>query len=193
MDTKSNTAQEIEQDLTFIRDVVERRDRTSYTSIAIAVLWAAIAGIGFTLIDFYPKAIWWYSGIAPPLGFLASFWIGGRSEQRVGVVVGRNHAVHWGSMFVLAGAVLAIVYTNDLNGKVAGQLFTLISGAACFFAGLHLDRRFIWPGVVLVAGSAAVDHIGPYPWTTVGVVMAATLIASALWMKPKDVDATTIR
>jgi len=38
-----------------------------------------------------------------------------------------------------------------------------------------------------------VDHIGPYPWTTVGVVMAATLIASALWMKPKDVEAKTIR
>jgi len=63
----------------------------------------------------------------------------------------------------------------------------------CFFAGLHLDRRFIWPGVLLVAASGAVDYMGPYPWTTVGVVMAVTLIASALWMKPKDVEAKTIR
>ena len=58
----------------------------------------------------------------------------------------------------------------------------VFSGVVLFLGGLHLDRRTLWPGVLLICGSVAIDHIQPYPWTTVG-------LASALWMKPKDEEA----
>ena len=32
----------LEEDIAFVREAVERRDRTHYRSIAIAVLWAVI-------------------------------------------------------------------------------------------------------------------------------------------------------
>ena len=81
-------------------------------------------------------------------------------------------------------AVISISLTHRFDGWGIGQLFALLVGAVFFLGGLHLDRRTLWPGVLLICGSAAVDHIQPYPWTTVGLATAAALLASALWMKP---------
>ena len=189
MDAK--TVQKVEEDMSFVRQAVEQRDRKQYTSIALAVLWAVIVGTGYTLLDFHLKAAMWFLAIAPVLGFLASFWIGAQAELTAGIerrCSGITIPVHWGSMFVLAAAILSIAYANQLSGKVIGQLVTLISGAVCFLAGLHLDRRFILPGILLAIGSPAIDYIRPYPWTSIGLITAASLIISAIWMKPKNAE-----
>ena len=88
-------------------------------------------------------------------------------------------------------AVISIAVAHRLDGWVIAQLFALLSGAVFFLGGLHLDRRTLWPGVLLICGAAAVDHIQPWPWTTVGLATSAALVASALWMKPRDEEAVT--
>lgn len=158
----------------------------------IAVLWAMLIGVGYTLLDFSLRTAMWFMAIAPPVGFFLSGWLQVRAERRVGLEARREHVLHWGFMFVLSGAVLSIASSNQLSGWVTGQLFTLVSGAMCFYGGLHLDRRFLWPGVVLVLGSALMSHLGPYPWTAVGWATAASLIASAVWMRPGRVEANGV-
>ena len=182
------TAEKIEQDMSFVRAAVTVRDQRQYGPVATVVLWATLIGIGFTLLDFYPRVAMWFMFIAPPLGYFASAWLGGRAERRIGVMANRTHTVHWGFVFVLTAAMLSIASRHQVSGQMMGQLMTLVSGAACFFYGLHLDRRYLWPGIVLVLGSAASGYIEPYPWTMVGLVTAASLIASAVRMKPAHVE-----
>ena len=185
------TTQKVEQDMSFVRAAVARRDQRQYSPVATVVLWATVIGVGCTLLDFFLTVGIWFLGIAPPLGYLASAWLSGRAERRIGVMASRTQAVHWGFMFVLSAAVLSISFRHEVSGQMMGQLFTLVSGAACFFYGLHLDRRYLWPGVVLALGSGASGYIEPYPWTTVGLVTAGSLIASAVWMKPAHVEPST--
>ena len=191
MDT--NTTQKLEQDVSFLREVVRRRNQGLYGPAAIVVLWAVVIGVGFTLNDFCHQAASWFWLIAPVLGFLASLWIGHRAEGRIGVAERGEmwkHGLHWGSIFVACAGVLSIAWAHGFaKGEIVGQLFVLISGTILFLGGLHLERRFLWPGVLLVVGSAAIDYVEPYPWTIVGLTIGASLIASALWMKPKNVEA----
>ena len=189
MDTKS--VQQLEQDITFVRQAVEQKDRQRYASVGLAVLWAVIVGTGYTLLDFNLRAAMWFWAIAPVLGFLISFRIGWKAEMAAGVETscpGWVHGTHWGSMFVIALAVMSIAYTSGIKGQTVGQLMSLVSGTVCFLAGLHLDRRFMLPGIALVLGSATVGFLGIYPWTTLGSITAISLIISAIWMRPRDVE-----
>ena len=190
----ADTSQKLQDDLNFVRGAVEELQKRRYGSIALAALWAVIIGVGFTLNDFNQRAAGWFWMIGPFVGFFLSGWIGYRAELMSGAESrdGWKHGLHWGSIFVLCGAVLSIALVRELDGEVVGQLFTLITGAVYFLGGVHLDRRFLWPGVLLVIGSAAIDYIHPYPWTVVGIATAVALVASALWMKPKHDEAQTI-
>ena len=47
--------QKFEEDVAFVREAVEKRDRMQYNSIAIAVLWAIILATGYALNDFRPE------------------------------------------------------------------------------------------------------------------------------------------
>jgi len=188
------SVQQLKEDITFVRQAVDQKDKQQYTSVALAVLWAAIVGTGYTLLDFNLPAAMWFWGIAPVLGFLVSFRIGWKAELEAGVENSCPewvHATHWGSMFVIAVAIMSIAYTSGLQGPVIGQLMSLVSGIVCFLAGLHLDRRFRLPGIALVLGSAAVGFLGAFPWTTLGVITAVSLIISAIWMRPRDVEANS--
>ena len=163
--------------------------RGQYRSLGITVLWAVIIAAGYALNDFamdYAPLFW---TIAPAAGFLASLGLGVRQERKRGLRrprLGARHALHWGSIFFAGVAVISIALSHRLDGWVIGQLFGLLCGTVFLLGGLHLDRRKLLPGVLLICGSAAVDHLQPYPWTTVGLATAAALVASAIWMKPKE-------
>lgn len=178
----------LEEDIAFVREAVEKRDRTHYRSIAIAVLWAVILATGHALNDFYPhySPLFWCT--ATPVGYLLSFRIAAREARATGVVNRRKRAtfgLHWGSLFVAIAIVLFIALPNGLEHSLISQFITLTAGMTCYFAGLHLDRRLLVPGVVMVLCAAAVDYLVPYPWTIVGLAIAASLIVSAIWMKPR--------
>ena len=182
----------LEEDVSFVRQAVEQREKGEYRSLAITILWAVIIGVGYALNDFAMDYVPLYWMTAPAAGFLVSLGLGLRDDRKRGLRrpgLSARHALHWGTIFFGGAAVIFIAMAHRLDGWVIGQLFALLTGAVFFLGGLHLDRRTLWPGVLLIGGAAAVDHIQPWPWTIVGLATAAALVASALWMKPKDEQA----
>ena len=83
--------QKFEEDVAFVREAVEKRDRMQYNSIAIAVLWAIILATGYMLNDFRPDISHLYWPIATFIGFLISFWIAKRAMRARGII--RNAAL----------------------------------------------------------------------------------------------------
>lgn len=184
--------EKIESDIAFLRETVGERNKQRYTSITITVLWAIIVAIGSLLNDFYHQYSGWYWLTAPLIGFFVSFYLGKRASRKCGTLSkadGRKHSIHWGSMFFVFVAVLSIANMHQLNGWVVGQIFMLISGLCGYFAGLHLDKRYLFPGIVMVMGAAAVDFVGPYPWTVIGLAFSASLVISAIKMRPQHDNA----
>lgn len=180
--------QKIESDITFLREAVETRNNQQYASITIAILWAVIVAAGSIVNDFFTHLAGWYWLIAPILGFVISLIIGQRDARSGGVASSRDmyqHAFHWGSIFVAFAAILIIAHTNGFTGKTVGQLALLTSGMGGFLAGLHLDRRFLFPGLVIMLGAPIIDYVQPYPWTTVGLAFSASLIISTVLLRPK--------
>lgn len=183
--------QKFEEDVAFVREAVEKRDRMQYNSIAIALLWAIILATGYSLNDFHPEISHLFWPIASFIGFLISFWIANRAMRARGIArrgVRAKYGWHWGSLFVVIPITVFIALRHGLamEPSVMNQFITLIVGVTCYLAGLHLDRRFLLPGIVHIVGAPAVDFLAPYPWTIVGLAIAASLIISALWMKPNE-------
>ncbi len=183
--------QKFEEDVAFVREAVEKRDRMQYNSIAIALLWAIILTAGYMVNDFRPAIGHLYWPIATFIGFLISFWIAKRAMRARGIIrngLRARYGWHWGSLFVVIPITVFIALRHGLamEPSVMNQFITLIAGVTCYLAGLHLDRRFLLPGIVHIVGAPAVDYLAPYPWTMVGLAIAASLIISALWMKPNE-------
>ena len=188
--------EQLAQDLHYVREAVETSRTVQYRSVAIPVLWAGVIAVGLALNDFcQTSTVGWYWAVAAPVVGMLSGWLGMRAERSAGVQSDRKHrarqALHW--LTILAGFIVVVVITttHGLDGRLVGQLMTLIFGIVYFLGGLHLDGRFLWPGLAAIAGSAAIDHLGPYSWTIVGVVIAAALVASALWTKGSHAQAPT--
>ncbi len=182
----------LEEDVSFVRQAVEERDEGEYKTLAIIVMWAVVLAVGYALNDFAMEYAPFYWMTAPVAGFLVSLALGARSDRKRGLRrpgLGARHALHWATIFFGGVAVIFIAVAHRFDGWVIAQLFALLTGVVFFLGGLHLDRRTLWPGVLLICGAAAVDHIQPWPWTIVGLATSAALVASALWMKPKDEEA----
>ena len=187
MDPK--VTQKLEEDVSFVRQAVERREEGQYRYLGITLLWAVIIAVGYALNDFAMEHAPLYWAAAPAAGFLVSLGLGVLQERKGGIRrpgLGARNALHWGCIFFAGVAVISIAVSHRFDGWVIAQLFSLICGIVFLLGGLHLDRRKLLPGVLLICGSAAVDHIQPYPWTTVGLATAAALVAGAIWMKPKE-------
>jgi hypothetical protein len=184
----SQPIEKLADDLHFVRQAVKTSHTVQYRSVAIPVLWAVVIAVGFALNDFIlSPAVGWYWALVPAAAGVLSGWLGQRAELSAGVQsdrqLGRRIALHWLATLMGMSAVLVIAVTHDLSMALAGQLLTLVFGIVYFLGGLHLDGRFLWPGLAAIAGSAAIGRIGPYSWTIVGAVIAGALIASALWTK----------
>ena len=177
---------QIEEDLSYVRGAVERMEGGSDQGIPIFVLWAMIVSIGCAINDFRPQFGMYYWPIATVVGYLASLLIGRRLDREAGEVntaETRTHAIHWGTIFLLVIGALIIGANHGLDGMAFSQMFTLVAGGGCFLGGLHLDRTFLLPGLAMMIGAPAIDYIGPYPWTIVGLTTGIALVAGALKMR----------
>ena len=171
----------VEEDLGYVRDVVSRSERDD-TPRAIWYLWAAIGGIGFALIDFRPQSVGPFWAVAAPLGFVASMWLGWRHGRALGQESrreGRAHMLHWGGM---GGAILLLIFfaaRGHLAGEEIAQAILLVVALGYFLAGVHMARPLVWVGLLLAVSFLAVEFIGGYVWTAIGVVMALALVITA--------------
>ncbi|MGH7550727.1 MAG: hypothetical protein ACREMD_00885 [Gemmatimonadota bacterium] len=174
-------ARRIEQDLGYVREVVDRSERSG-SPRAIWYMWAAIGAVGFALIDFRPPWVPVFWAIAGPLGFVVSAWLGRRHARTTGQESRREgyvHMLHWGGM---GGAIILLVFfaaRGHLTGVELAQAILLVVALGYFLAGVHLARPLVWVGLLLAGSFLAVEFIDGYVWTAVGVVMALALVVTA--------------
>src|SRR5690349_11074049 len=111
MDHLNQTA----DDLAFVKHVVERRQDTKKSPVALAGLWAGIVLTGCIWVDVSPQTcgIFWFS--APMLGFIASSFLGWKQVLRIGELDQRESAkqgLHWSSIFVAMIPIIAMAMTG---------------------------------------------------------------------------------
>jgi hypothetical protein len=175
-------AEQISQDLQFVRSAVTKRERVKRMPSIIGVYWAAYILIGYPMLDFNSKAAGLFLMIAGILGGIFSGWIGKREALRQGerdAAQGRREAAHWYSLFIGIMAVIALGVIRNLPGDAVGQYVCLIVGMVYFLAGVHYERKFVWLGLLMMAGAVCISFVPHYPWTALGVVMSSGLLVAA--------------
>lgn len=174
------------QDLEFVRESIDRSK--SGTPAAIYALWGVICLIGFSMVDFARQHVGLYWMIAAPLGFIASMYLGYRSGIERGerdAATGRKYMLHWGSLLVAIAMTLPMVVAGDISWPAMARLFLILIGLVYFLAGIHLDRRMLFVGLLILAGYVALLFSPPYGWTWTGAIVALALFVCAglAWTK----------
>jgi len=184
-------ADEVHDDLRFVREAVARRDAAAPSPASILYLWAVYVLLGYTMLDATPRAAGWFFLFGGVGGGIASGALGRRAALRFGEQDrhrARRMALHWGGAPVLA--FLSLVGLNEViphfNGQAFGQLFVVMLGLIYFTAGIHLDRHFLWLGPVLMVGGVLVGLFPRYGWTGLGIVIALGLVAPTFFPRRKD-------
>jgi hypothetical protein len=134
-------------------------------------------------VDFYETWVPVYWSIAGPAGFVASAVLGWRHARRRGQVtaaVGRRYMLHWGGMLAATFLTVLMPINRLLPPDALGPAILLILALGYFEAGVHLDRPFLWVGLLMACGYVFVLFVGAYAWTIVGLVVAIALSTAGL-------------
>lgn len=169
----------LEQDLTFVRQVVDRPAPPA--PVSIYWLWAAICLVGMSLPDYAPTRVPLFWMIVGPAGWIASMILGYRHAKRIGQIDTRDgvrHLAHWGIMLVVVGLSILLVRQGYLTPRGAGPAVLLIVSLTYLLAGLHLDRLMLLPGALMLAGFGVL--LFRESWTLVGVLVALGLACSGI-------------
>jgi len=176
------TDSRIESDLDYVRDVVDRSERSTSPS-SIYWLWAIIVLVGFPLADFAPRFVGLYWTIMGPLGGIASGILGYRFSRQLGQLnrkTGIRHALHWGSMMVVIFAAVGMGIAGTVAWTEIHRVILLILSLSYFLAGVHLDPPMLWIGLLMFAAYFAMFFLSAYAWTIVGIVVAAGMMVAAV-------------
>ena len=186
------TARQIGEDLAFVREALQRRRALGIADVALNVMWGAICMIGLILADFRLGWILGYWIVAGAAGWVTSVALGVWSQRRSGEGSGRRgrrETLHWGMFSVAVLALFFIGLQCGYHGWQLGQIALLLGGTASVLAGVHIDRSWLLPGLVLVAGAvASVYLLSHYIWTIVGVaVFVALTVGSLMRVRKREV------
>lgn len=176
-----NDSKQIAEDLRYVRHSIEKAEG-DHAPAAIYWLWAVISLVGFSLVDWVPERVGLFWMIAAPLGFLLSLWIGYRSARQVGQldhVEGKAWASHWLVVMITMFLSLLAALTGVVGWRGFLATIVLLSGLAYLLAGVHLERRMIWVGVVLLLAYPAALLLETGVWTGLGVLFAFAMVATA--------------
>lgn len=181
---------DLAQDLAYIRGAVARRDRHRPNLTAMYIAWALYVLIGYVLLDVRPA----WAGL-----FFAVAWIPAaavsvivqRRRRAAGEIMdvgaGRLAALHWGVGITLAIlSAIAFCVVTGVNGVASGQAVVVMIGLVYFLGGVHFDRRFLVLGPVMIVGGLLVGFIPHYPWTILGLVIAAGLVVPSLFERQRS-------
>jgi hypothetical protein len=169
-------------DLSFVRAAVDASTHSKSPS-ALYFVWAAIVAIGFSLIDFRPDVVPVYWTVAGPTGFLISAYLGWRHARRIGQASsadGGRHLLHWGAVLAAIALTVFLGVSGALPSGALGTQILVVLALGYFTAGLHLDRSFLWVGLLMGAGSIVVTFVSSYAWTGLGIALAVSLAVAGI-------------
>src|SRR5579884_2888926 len=117
---------QIERDLHYVRQVVDRRGGYVRGPFSVYYLWAAYVLIGYGLIDLAPQASGFFFLIGGIVGGVASMMLGRRHSRRSGEYdrdFARRAMLHWlGIVLAIASALACAAVMPELRGQHVGQL-----------------------------------------------------------------------
>ena len=172
-----NTLQQLEQDLRYVRTVVERSERDA-TPRYLCFLWAVVVLVGFALVDLRDAWVPIYWALAAPTGFVLSGWIGWRHSRRRGQAAntaGVRHLLHWGALVTAVFLAWLMPSQGVISWAGVGPTILLLLALGYFQAGVHFDPALRWIGLVLASGYVFVLFVDAYAWLTLGVLAALAL------------------
>ena len=171
------------EDLAYVRAAADQSECIHMPSIYL--LWAAICLCGFPLVDFVGPSSWsipMYWFIAGPVGGMLTWWLASRAERRAGQV-NREEGRRWALHFLAFGGAGLLGYGMVAAGQLTWSGFTslwiLLLALTYFLAGLHLERRLMSVGLVVVAGYLIALFVPAYGFTAMGVLVAVALSLQA--------------
>ena len=173
-------------DLAYVRRVLDRESPDPFPR-PVALLWAAIALVGFPLFDFAPRAVPVYWTFAGPLGVSLSLWLGRRAARDAGLedrVQAARWSRHWLGLLIAIALVIVVSMTGRLDWQATGSTILLLLAAFYFTAGVHLHRGLLPIAGLLGVGYVLVLLLSGRVWTWLGVATAAALAATALVARP---------
>ena len=168
---------QIQDDLGFVRRTVEGAAPPSVVSIYF--LWALISLVGFALVDFAPERVGTYWTVAGPAGFLLSAFLGWRHQAGGGAVdraLGMRHMQHWGAMMLAIFLLVPLAMRGQIAGQAFGPIVLLLLGQSYFHAGLYLDSKLRWGGLLMLVGYVIVLTVTTYAWTLLGAIGFITIV-----------------
>lgn len=174
--------EQVEGDLRFVRGALDASTRRG-SPATLYFLWAAIGLVGFALLDFREPWVATYWSIAGPSGFVASAYLGWRHARRVGQASsadGTRYLLHWGGVLAAIALAVFLKVRHEIPARDLHAVILLILALGYFTGGVHLDRPFLWVGLLMAAGFVVVTMATWYAWTTVGIALAVALIAAGL-------------
>jgi hypothetical protein len=184
-------AQQATDDLHFVRQAVDRRERSRNIPTPIAWTVASYVLVGYTLLDFNPAWASLFFAIAG-VGMGVLFPLLGRRMSRQEGEFDRAEVVrlnlHWGSILLAIAGVIALGIARHVEGQTIGQFIALTIGLIYFLGGVHFDRNLLWLGPLLMAGAVAITYVPHYGWTALGALVALGLVVPT-WFRTRSATA----
>jgi hypothetical protein len=182
-------SQQATDDLRFVRQAVDRRERSRNIPPFIAWTVAVYVLVGYTLLDVNPQWAGLFFAIAG-VGMGVLFPILGRRMSRQEGEFDRAEVIrlnlHWGSILLAIIGVIALGIARHVEGQTIGQFIALTIGLIYFLAGVHFDRNLLWLGPLLMAGAIAITYVPHYGWTALGALVALGLVVPT-WFRTRSV------
>lgn len=185
----------VEEDLRYVRSVLDEAGKAG-SPAGIYYLWAVLSFVGMSLIDLKPEATGPFWAVAGPLGGVASGYLGWKAGKKLGQNSRREgilHTLHWTGMMAAILLVIPLQATGVVSYGAVPSLILLIIATSYYTAGIYLDRRLLFIGI-LMAGCYLVTVFvkgWPWIWTFTGSVLALSLFASGLLAQGVGRRATT--
>lgn len=186
-----NTGKNVQEDLGYVRTVLDRAEGESTSPASIYFLWAAIVFFGYSIIDFVPEKTGFYWIIAGPVGGILSGVLGARAARRSGrggARSGRYEALHWTGLFAAILLLVPLAAGGAIDMSDFPRLILLLVAAFYFTAGIHVDRRLL-----PVSGAIAVCYLLtvfarqlPYLWSTTAAILAGSLVVAGSFAAARE-------
>jgi hypothetical protein len=193
MSEPNQLAQQMQQDLNFVRTAVEAKQRPSRSTGPLPV-WAAYTLICIPAYDYLPRHYAVGLNLAGwILAAAISFWLGQREVQRTGQfdrsAIARS-ALHWyGGILLMFVAIFGLANGHTgLTETGAGQVSVVLVGFLYFTAGVHtVEQRYMRiAGPVIILAGIGMGWLPHLQWTAMGLIFAACLLSPIIFGNRKS-------
>src|SRR5438876_6238312 len=121
-------AQQLGDDLQFVRNAVKRREKSLRIPVPIAWAVAIYVLVGYTMIDFAQPWSGPFFAVGGMLLGVVGWFFGRRESLRTGEYDReeiRKGWLHWGSILLAIAGVIGLGIARNVDGQVIGQFIVL--------------------------------------------------------------------